>query len=256
MCTVSWQLEQERYTLFFNRDERRARAEADPPVPYRCGSSGAEWLAPIDPEGGGTWVFVNSRGLCAVILNHYSALELPPAPEVAPRSRGRLLFDLAASPDVKAFARSLEAAVRQAGYRPCLLLAIDPENGPVLHRWTGVDLERQPIAVPFVTTSSVRTETVEKDRLAAFHRHVANPQTPHREELDRLHRWHDPHDGARSVLMTRPDARTVSRTVITVGRDDFEMSYRSVRAGTPPTLNAPHVKRLARMGSGVETISN
>jgi len=62
MCTVSWRGgEGEVFELFFNRDERRAREEALPPVLEVI--EGRQSLFPLDPVGGGTWVGGNDAGL-------------------------------------------------------------------------------------------------------------------------------------------------------------------------------------------------
>jgi hypothetical protein len=39
MCAVSWTSRREGYDLFFNRDERDARATEQPPPPVRIGTA-------------------------------------------------------------------------------------------------------------------------------------------------------------------------------------------------------------------------
>ena len=67
MCTASWLTEGDRFHFFFNRDERRTRAIALPPEQRQA--HGVAYLAPIDPDSGGTWFAATERGLILALLN-------------------------------------------------------------------------------------------------------------------------------------------------------------------------------------------
>ena len=60
MCTLSWLTTEAGYSVFCNRDERKTRPVAVPPAILRTG--GVAYIAPIDPEGGGSWIAVNEQG--------------------------------------------------------------------------------------------------------------------------------------------------------------------------------------------------
>lgn len=249
MCTVSWYRFAGGYGVFMNRDEQRSRAEGEPPARRRDGEGEPAYLAPRDPEGGGTWAFVNAAGVSGVILNYYSGTSADAPPAAEARSRGRLLADLATAGSVAEFRRRLGAEVRRAPYRPFRILAMEPEGGAGLYQWSGGRLRKLRPRHPFQTTSSRAGRSIQASRLHAFRRTVADPRTPAPEELERLHSWHAPGDGARSCLMSRPDARTVSRLHIRVDSNAVEMRYRPVRPTTPPECAAATVRRLERIGA-------
>src|SRR6266487_3365185 len=96
MCTVSWVQTPEGYHLLCNRDERRSRAVALPP---RIQARGwVRFIAPVDPDSGGTWIAVNEFGVSACVLNGANLTRRLPLTSNGstkiPRSRGLLLRDL------------------------------------------------------------------------------------------------------------------------------------------------------------------
>ena len=68
-----------------NRDEALDRP-ARPPAVHRCGSM--EILAPVDVQGGGTWIGLNGAGVFVGITNRFGL-----STEAHHESRGRLVFD-------------------------------------------------------------------------------------------------------------------------------------------------------------------
>ena len=99
MCTaVVWPV-LDGYVFAFNRDELLSRPPALPP--HQRGV----FLAPIDPEGGGTWLATNVFGLTLAALNVYEAATCEPEPPV--RSRGLLVTDLADEDMANDFNRAL-----------------------------------------------------------------------------------------------------------------------------------------------------
>lgn len=110
--------------LLANRDEDYARA-FDPPVlwPEPFGI-----VAPRDRKAGGTWFGVNRTGLVAAITNRPA-----PHPREGTRSRGLLVRDALASPDVAAARGWLEAHLARTSYEPFNLMVLDRRAGFVLH---------------------------------------------------------------------------------------------------------------------------
>src|SRR5262245_9808077 len=85
MCTVTIIPVEGGFRLSCNRDERRDRARAEPPVAQTLENRRA--VFPVDPVGPGTWVGVNDKGLAAALLNRTSGSTRPCAPRDR-RSRG------------------------------------------------------------------------------------------------------------------------------------------------------------------------
>lgn len=85
-----------------NRDERLDRPWSAP-TGWMLGPRRA--FAPRDDVAGGTWLGINDRGVCAGITNRAGASRDP-----SRRSRGRLVLDALAAPDVTAAADGIAAA--------------------------------------------------------------------------------------------------------------------------------------------------
>lgn len=243
MCTLSWTaLGGVSATVFFNRDERRSRAVGQPPSPGKTGD--VRWLAPRDPDGGGTWLLASERGLVLALLNWYESKAVPePA---YPRTRGELPVLLAEAEDPADALEGLRS-LDLAPYRPFHLAALMPGHAVRLASWNGCELTaRESLPLP-VTTSSFDTESVLAARRETFHRMGATEPDPPAALLAKIHRQHDPARGAHSVLMHRPDARTQSLSRIDLGPAEISFAYTPVDAdtGTPEkTVTASLPRRL------------
>jgi len=198
MCSISWQTHPQGYDLFFNRDEQRDRPTADPPERFRD-SAGVAYLAPIDPRGGGTWIFLNAHGLTAAVMNAYEVDDSPGLKD--PASRGQLLRSLSHSADVSTFEAELSIRLGRDTYPPCYLFALDRQHTTGLWLWTGASLKTRPIpALNFFTTSGLQPDAVRARREQAFKQTVGEP----------------PHD---------PDARSVSYTRVRLRENSGTMDY-------------------------------
>jgi uncharacterized protein with NRDE domain len=67
MCTVVFIPAQGKYLIASLRDEHPNRSKAG--LPILTHSSQKKYIAPIDPQGGGTWVGINDGGAAIVLLN-------------------------------------------------------------------------------------------------------------------------------------------------------------------------------------------
>jgi hypothetical protein len=223
VCTVTWLRRPGRYSVFFNRDELRARSEAKPPRRHEDGE--ASWLAPEDGDAGGTWLAVNDAGITVGALNG-----LRREPRVAEvRSRGLLVRDLASSRDLAEVERRVRVA-DLAPFRPFRLIAIAPVPPARVFEWDGVALAVDPDAerrVPLVSSSFDETE-VGRRRLDAFRRLVGEDRSALR--LLAYHHDHANGPSAYSVCMHREDACTRSFTRVDVTADLVAMMY---HAGNP-----------------------
>lgn len=219
MCTVSYRRAPEGLDLLFSRDEQRTRVAATAPSLHA--QADTRFLAPIDPQGGGTWIHANEHGLVAVVLNRY---DLPP--RLPPtHSRGLLMLATAQACDVPHFGRLIESTLMTGVYAPCTLLALDRDSVRVWC-WSGDDLRPEPPPQPAIlTSSSWNTNAVCEARRQAFAQYASHPAEPALGDMQRFHRHRDPRGDAFSVLMSRPDARTVSLTQVKIENGTVSMRY-------------------------------
>ena len=234
MCTVSWRQGTGGYTLLFNRDESKYRSEGLPPRTHSDGP--LAYICPRDPDGGGTWLLVNSHGLTLGLLNYYATL--PRYHPKSPLSRGRLPMACRACPDLEKVENYFTTA-DLSPFPPFLFLGIDPACRSVLVTWAGsrVRISHPGFAELPLTTSAYQSQAVEAERRAQFRKRIPSLNCdPVR--LAQFHQSHDPNRSAYSPLMTRSDARTVSLSQITVSRGEIRFTYRD-RIGDSPTLSDP-----------------
>ena len=166
MCTaVVWPV-LDGYVFAFNRDELLSRPPALPP--HQRGV----FLAPIDPEGGGTWLATNVFGLTLAALNVYEAATCEPEPPV--RSRGLLVTDLADAATLAEFATRIQAHPHLRHTRPFHLLAVAPEQPVLDAHWDGQTLTLTQADLPVLRVSAaidapavIAARTVEFQKLQA-----------------------------------------------------------------------------------------
>ena len=210
MCTLSFRLEPDGFELFFSRDEQRSRTPAVAPEIHA--TSGARFIAPRDPEGGGTWIAVNEHGLAVALLNDYAAR---PA-GLRFESRGALVLALADARDPRELARRV-CARSLAAYRPFELVVFAPGEAVLRFAWNGRELATEPGARGPFASSAVAQAAARAARRARFAESDG--------ELERFHREHAPARGALSVCMHRADAVTVSLARVRVDRARVAMAY-------------------------------
>lgn len=237
MCTLSWVRREDGYTVLFNRDERRTRSAGVAPAEQMV--NGVRFLAPTDPDGGGSWVSVNDRRVALCILNQYDV----PRQEIEnPVSRGQLLLGLAhLSSQAEVW-----NAVRTAGlmqFPPFTLAVFEPGLPVHLLGWDGDSLVDWTYGSSgmVVSSSSVAQLQADESRRSLFEKAIAVGAIDE-DVLDRLHRSHLPEEGALSVCMHRSDAETVSLTKLVVGPSEVRMEY---FAGPPCRAEGAVSRKLA-----------
>jgi len=119
-----------------NRDEKLDRPALPPQL---SGSGDGAVLAPVDLAGGGTWLGVTRRGLVVGVTNRFGHL-----PDPQRRSRGLLVRDLLAAPDVTT-AADRAASIDSALYNPFHLVVADAQSGHLIWH-DGTAIQRQPLA--------------------------------------------------------------------------------------------------------------
>lgn len=221
-----------------NRDEKRTRTEALPPVCREFGERTA--ILPIDPLSRGTWIGVNDAGLALCLLNATVRGErggaLPHAGLL--RSRGEIIPSLL---DCETVSEAIDraASLESREFPPFRLIAVSRTHvGMVVSQPSRLRvLQLRPMRAPFMaTSSSLGDEFVEPIRRELFGELLRESS----DIFEAQHRFHShqwPNRRHMSVLMARPDARTVSRTIVEVRSDSVRMKYRSL-AETHSTLSA------------------
>lgn len=223
MCTLTWWQEHERYGVLFNRDESVKRGRARPPVVFTDETSRS--IRPIDPDGGGTWIWVNERGMIACVLNNYTSFAHVPH---NPVSRGLMLTSLVSLSSVSALEQQM-STLDCSRYRGFFLFGYDGTTA-VLFSWDGRLLSRcasDDVSCP-VTTSGFLPDEVIAYRRNQFRIQVTEQPHSNRINLETYHKTHNPEFPAQSVLMARPDARTVSHSQIIVDPTHIRFSYAAV----------------------------
>lgn len=228
--------------LVCNRDELLTRPLSLPPQRRMCGEHAA--IMPIDPASDGTWIGANDAGLLITLLNRHRSEDASPSPvrESTLRSRGEIIPELlrhSTLADALTSARNLDPQAFQP-FR--LLLLCGQSISDVVNNGRAIQIGPiQTIDCPLLFTSSgLGDGRVESPRRDLFEELFAKDDDPLRIQDDfHAHRWPDrPH---LSVLMSRDEARTVSRTVASVTNDAVTLSYEPIDGDAPERIQ---VERL------------
>lgn len=239
MCTLSWQLNEQGYEIFFNRDEQRSRAKAELPSFYHQNKT----IMPIDPQGGGTWIAVNQSGISLCLLNLYQH-DKHPADEQKkkfkknkPHSRGLLIPRLIQYQNYELIIKQIKQ-LELDNYRP-FTLCVFPENlnskqnHVAVYQWNGQGLQQQKTS-QLITSSSIAFHQVQRSRIENYHHYINRDSFfMAKNHLD-YHCSHRPEKSHLSVCMHREDARTQSLSHIKVDRE-IVFSYHD---GSPCKNNA------------------
>ena len=206
MCTLTWR-DQDGLEVFFNRDELKTRSRAEPPRVHQT-LEGTRYLAPTDPDAGGTWMLVNEHGLVICILNRWHE----ETGEKFHKSRGIVVTKLA---DCKSLASINEVlSIECPGAKPFDLIAF--YKGELAgFTWTGDTLEPFQPEMP-LTSSSFRFKEVKAARVKAFQ---------HSADLESYQNPQTLPSSAFTVRMNRPDAQTWSRSQLRITENEVKWDY-------------------------------
>lgn len=224
LSTPGWAADPLLLRLACNRDERRTRPDAHPPVVLRV--ERRQVLMPLDPESGGTWIAVNDSGLVFSLLNANPAGARAEEGE----SRGGLIPRLVGAASLsEALGRVLDGGAA-ARYRPFRLLMLDAAQ--LVECWS--DERRLRYRRTYLqgavmrTSSSLGDAVVDGPRRTLFRRFVrGTARADAAQDAFHDHQWPGREDV--SVLMARADAATVSRTTVEVSAAFAAMIYRTCR---------------------------
>ena len=239
MCTLSWCCRDDGYALWFNRDERHTRSAEVPPTEYE--TDGVRWLAPMDPDSGGTWLMANEHGLTVALLNDYG-IAWEPGDEPPRESRGRLVPLTCSSREAREATAVIEETV--LGHTPPFeLIAVDARGGASRLHWDGLSSRLTHgvrVRPPFIS-SSFDTAAVVAARRSGF------PKMADEQALSAFHHSHDAATAAQSVNMSRPDAATRSICYINTCAEWVTLDYEpQCWPGAPRVAGSSQRHRLPR----------
>ena len=212
-----------------NRDESRLRPAAIAPELRQIGDRRA--YMPLDPVGGGTWIAVSDAPLALVLMNVYTqSIGGPPTASAQrsspPVSRGTIIPQVLAGGSLAgALARARDLDL--AEFEPFRLAIVDRQQFAEVVWAAGRFDVREPAAIRaplFFTSSGLGDELVAGPRRTLFEQVFAADVDPVAAQ-DAFHRHVWPGKEYASVWMTRPEARTVSLTVVELLPHDVRMSY-------------------------------
>jgi hypothetical protein len=180
------------------------------------------YIAPVDSDGGGTWLSTNEFGLSLCLLNGSASFE----PSGIRQSRGFLLRELAWAVSAEECAQRLRY-LDLSLFAPFSIVILASGRSAILAQWDGRELTVDPDGdghMP-LTSSSYDAAGVRRARLNEFARRAgaAHPIDP--ALLYWFHSSHGTVPGAYSTCMHRPDAETVSFSWVVVSRDEIRFLY-------------------------------
>lgn len=236
MCTLSAiLLRSGTLRVVMNRDERDDRPPALPPAWHDLNQPPARAIWPTDAKAGGTWFAATTHGLVFAIMNVSEQAAPPtqspsspanlaaiPDASYAPHtklSRGSIIPSLVASQDLTA-AITAAKSIRVADFPPFQLI-IFAHKGNSLHtkvlRWNTIDTTfNEYTAASACFASSGLGDAKVQHRLTLFQKMLAANPTNHATAQDEFHHHQWPKSPHLSVLMRRPNHRTVSITTATL----------------------------------------
>lgn len=231
MCTaVTIHADNGSFFMVFNRDELDSRAQGEPPTKTHL-PNGVTMMAPRDPDAGGTWIAVTTRGEAFALLNNYqAAAAFRPSEPVL--SRGAVIGWLAGRADGESVS-DVFGGRRQIldSVRPFRLLFHGPDGGESWD-WSGERLQRNSIERASVAISSgTHQKAALRDRGAALAEVVGHGSSAWSDVADVMSR-HQP-AGPSAVCMHRQGGQTVSQTAVEVTSKRVAMHY---KAGAPCTI--------------------
>jgi len=165
VCTVGWAHQTHGYHLLCNRDERRTRETASAPRVVERG--GVRYIAPVDSDGGGTWLSADEFGISVCLLNGGASVE--------PSGIRRAAGYIAARVSLRSIRGRVCPPAQASGpqpFAPFSIVILEPGRSAILSEWNGLELIVDPAGdrhMP-LTSSSYGAAGVRRARLNEFAR--------------------------------------------------------------------------------------
>jgi hypothetical protein len=238
MCTVSWIHVPGGYHLLCNRDEKNDRPPAIGP---RIGErASVRFIAPVDPQSGGSWIGVNEFGVSVCLLNGKNASD----PALAVRSRGLIVRDLIWA-ELASECMLWLKQLNLTRIAPFTVLSLQPEMPATIGEWDGENLKLVESADSYMplTSSSYDPARAREIRCNEYRTITRSMGRIDASLLRAFHRSHGRAASPYSVCMHRADAQTVSFSHIFVTPAEIRFSY---SPSAPCTFAPPEEQALRR----------
>lgn len=224
MCTVTWMHQENGYQLFCNRDEKKTRPVALPPRVQSC--AGVRFLAPVDPQSGGSWIAVNEFGVSICLLNGdppHNRLLKSPEPV---KSRGLIPPQLITAVSASECILQLQK-LALAWFAPFTVLVLQSDTPATIAVWDGRRVEINHSTDPMLplTSSAFEPQRISKGRERRFVRRLREAGHLSAEVLRNFHSSRGERHNASSSCMHREDAETVSFSRVIVNRNRIQFVY-------------------------------
>jgi len=221
MCTLTWIKNDSSYEVFFNRDELLTRQEELPPLEHQLGS--VRFLAPTDPQGGGTWIGVNDYGVTLCLANLYPSNRVE---GVQYNSRGQLLWSLLSSQNLKELVFQIKDK-NLKDYLGFRMAGFSLKENVHLIEYDGNNLKiniKANDCYP-VTSSSFQSLDVQNARIKYFEDSIGRTKQLTSEILEDYQNSQYPALSPYSVCMKRDNACTKSYSRIRVDEKNISFIY-------------------------------
>lgn len=224
MCSFSWRDFGDHIGIAFNRDETVLRAKALPPKLF--GDTPHQFIMPIDPDAGGSWICLNQAGLVFALLNNYQGKVKPKTNQL--NSRGEIIKSLAQCRTAEQAGLLMEQ-LDLTKFQPFSLLMISRQQRG-MWEYDGLTSEIKRLALPQHYFSSAHPEAprVLRERLSV----AENWPIQSEQDLLNLHRSHLPNnaqvtqeDRTFSICMHFSKGHTQSLSYIKLSTEYAEFKY-------------------------------
>jgi len=222
MCTLSFLPSKRSFLAAMNRDESHTRPAALPPRILEANDT--EVICPRE-VGGGTWIACNEQGNLLALLNWHVAV---PGSLIQQRqTRGSVIPALITARNSTETNARLSSAFL-AAVLPFRLVGVFRSQAEVCEwGWDGSRMTKvdHPWARRHWFSSSISDSRATEERLRTIESAVL-PSSPMDEVwLRKLHASHSPAPGPFSLCVHRPDASTVSYTMVRCDDASLSMGY-------------------------------
>jgi hypothetical protein len=203
-----------------NRDEKKSRSIAIPPLLYTYGSN--KLLFPKDVDHGGSWIVAKPNGAAGVLLNGALTPHIPQSRYN--QSRGTLLLELMDSTDpFSAFTKRDMSSIEP------FTLIIYGKSRLRECRWTGASKLMQELAsdkAQIWSSTTLYSAEVIKKRESWLNKWISNNPEPSQSEIMSFHTLAGEGDAKNNLLMNRDgETRTVSITSVSIESEHTQMLY-------------------------------
>jgi hypothetical protein len=245
MCTLSLvsSIDGGALRVVMNRDERRLRAAALPPFVSKVG--GRRSIFPVDNQEGGTWIAVTDAGLLFALLNAHDDTTRAVAGRSDRVSRGTVIPRVIGAADLDGV-EALWASLDRGGLAPFRLVVSSLDGSRLFDHSTtlptGSAMRRVEWDGPGTRPADMFCSSSADERVAVRERgdlfaHLMTTDTDPWRAQDRFHQHSWPDRRHVSVLMSRPDACTVSRTEVVITANWIGLRYAPIVDGWPAAIS-------------------